>query len=129
MKILARPVSRGVGEGPLLISEKPISFLGDVDPKTGIIINKENPLYKKSIANKVLAFPYGVGSTVGSYVMYQLKKNGVAPAAIINENAETIIIVGAIISDIPLVEGVRINSLKGYTYAIVNAYEGWIHVR
>ncbi|MCD6502902.1 MAG: hypothetical protein DRN30_01225 [Thermoplasmata archaeon] len=128
MKIRARAISKGVGEGPLLISDKPISFLGDVDPRTGIIINKENPLYGKKITGKVLAFPCGVGSTVGSYVMYQMRKNGTAPAAIINESAETIIIVGAIISNIPLVDSVRITELKGFKYAVVNAYEGWIEV-
>lgn len=58
----------------------------------------------KCLSGKVLVFPHGKGSTVGSYVMYQLKKNNVAPAAIINRSAEPIVVVGAIISDIPMVD-------------------------
>jgi predicted aconitase with swiveling domain len=41
---------------------------------------------------------------VGSYVLLQLKKNGVAPCAIINEEAEPIVVVGAIISGIPMAD-------------------------
>jgi uncharacterized protein len=52
----------------------------------------------------VLVFPGGKGSTVGSYLIYQLKKNGVAPAAMINLRAEPIVAVGAIISGIPMVD-------------------------
>jgi len=54
----------------------------------------------------VLIFPGGKGSTVGSYVIYQLKKRGMAPKAMINLRAEAIVAVGAIISGIPLVDGV-----------------------
>jgi hypothetical protein len=54
----------------------------------------------------------GKGSTVGSYVIYQLKKNGAAPLAIINRDAETIVSVGAIISDIPMVDKIEIDSIE-----------------
>jgi hypothetical protein len=43
---------------------------------------------------------------VGSYVIYQLKKRGLAPAAMINLRSEPIVAVGAIISGIPLVDRV-----------------------
>ena len=49
-------------------------------------------------------FPKGKGSTVGSYVLYQLKKNGHAPAAIVNRETETIIATGCILAEIPLVD-------------------------
>ncbi|MBN2733306.1 MAG: DUF126 domain-containing protein [Methanomicrobiaceae archaeon] len=102
--IQGRGISKGQGKGALLKSSESISFLSGVDPETGIIIEKGHPLEGKSITGKVLAFPYGKGSTVGSYVLYALKKNNKAPCAIINEEAETIIAVGAIISDIPMVD-------------------------
>ncbi len=100
----AHIVSRGRGGGEALVSSKPISFLGSVDPKTGVIIEKGHELEGKSIKGKVLVFPGGKGSTVGSYVIYQLKKNGAAPAAMINVKSEPIVAVGAIISEIPLVD-------------------------
>lgn len=112
MKIKGRSISRGIGKGKVLLSSEAISFFGGVDPKTGIVIDKSNPLFGKCISGTVLAFPRGKGSTVGSFVMLQLKKNGVAPAAIINEEAEPIIAVGAIISKIPMLD-----KLKGDAYS------------
>lgn len=63
-----------------------------------------HPLKGKSIAGKVLAFPFGKGSTVGSYVLYALSRNGNAPAAIVNTDAEAIIATGAIIGRIPMID-------------------------
>lgn len=104
MKIKGRIISRGKGKGKVLMSKDALSFLGGIDPKTGIVIEKGHPLEGKNISGTVLVFPRGKGSTVGSYVMLQLKKNGKAPAAIINAEAEPIIVVGAIISKIPMLD-------------------------
>ncbi len=104
MEIAARPISRGKASGPALVSAEPVGFLGGVDPATGNVIEKGHPLEGKNVAGKVLVFPNGKGSTVGSYVMLQLARGGLAPAAIINISAEPIIAVGAIISKIPMVD-------------------------
>ncbi|MFA5077435.1 MAG: DUF126 domain-containing protein [Candidatus Micrarchaeia archaeon] len=104
MQVKGRIIARGKGKGKVLISKDAISFLGGVDPKTGVVIEKGHALEGKCIAGTVLVFPRGKGSTVGSYVILQLKKNGKAPAAIINAEAEPIIAVGAIISKIPMLD-------------------------
>ncbi|MDD5339980.1 MAG: DUF126 domain-containing protein [Candidatus ainarchaeum sp.] len=104
MEIKARSIARGKATGQALISHAAIGFLGGVDPATGKVMEKGHPLEGKNIAGKVLVFPNGKGSTVGSYVMLQLAKNKKAPAAIINVSAEPIIAVGAIISHIPMVD-------------------------
>jgi predicted aconitase with swiveling domain len=111
-KINCRAISNGRASGEALISAEPISFYGGVDPDSGIVIEKGHCLEGKSIAGKVLIFPYGKGSTVGSYILYRLKKNGKAPAAIINQETEPIVAVGAIISKIPLVDKPE-EALKG----------------
>lgn len=102
--IQARGISAGTGAGTLLVSSEPISFLSGVDPDSGVVIESGHPLEGKSIAGTVLAFPFGKGSTVGSYVIYALRRNNVAPSAIINTEAEPIIAVGAIIAEIPMVD-------------------------
>ncbi|MFP3949939.1 MAG: DUF126 domain-containing protein [Candidatus Micrarchaeia archaeon] len=112
MEIIARVISKGRARGEVLLSRDPISFLGGVDPKTGIVQEKGHVLEGKSVAGKVLVFPRGKGSTVGSYVMLGMKKNGVAPAAIVNLEAETIIAVGAIISGIPMLDKPETNILE-----------------
>jgi len=112
MQVNARSICKGIAEGDALVSTDAISFFGSVDAKSGIVVEKGHPLEGKCVKGKVLVFPRGKGSTVGSYVILQLKKNGVAPVAIINEEAEPIIAVGAIISEIPMVD-----KLEGGAYA------------
>ena len=131
MRIRARGVSKGIARGEALVSKSKISFLGDVDAKSGVIVDRKSDIYGESIANKVLVFPSGKGSTVGTYVLLQLKKNGIAPLAIINERTEVIIAVGAIIAEIPLVDMPEVNVfeiLKSGDIVTVNATEGWIEV-
>ncbi|TXT62954.1 MAG: hypothetical protein BAJALOKI1v1_820014 [Promethearchaeota archaeon] len=111
MKIRGRSIVPGCVIAKSIISTKPISFLGDVNPNTGIITDKFNPLRGQSIVNRCLIFPYGKGSTVGSYILYQLRKNNKAPASIVNIKAEAIVAVGAIISDIPMIDEVAIENI------------------
>ncbi|HMA04970.1 MAG TPA: DUF126 domain-containing protein [Methanomicrobiales archaeon] len=102
--IRARGLSGGRGRGPLLVSPEPISFLGGVDPETGEVIEKGHPLFGRRVGGTILVFPHGKGSTVGSYVIYALARNGRAPAAMVNTEAEPIIVVGAIIAGVPLID-------------------------
>ncbi len=112
MMIKGRVIRYGKAEGEALVSGQPIGFLGGVDPDTGIFIEKGHPLEGKSVKGKVLVFPTGKGSTVGSYVLYRMKKNGVAPIAIINEECEPIVAVGVIISDIPCVDKIGMDKIR-----------------
>ena len=102
--IKCRIISKGKDSGNALVTKEPISFLGGVDPKTGIVIDKKHELYNECITDKILVIPSGKGSTVGSYVIYQMAKNNTAPRAIICQKAEPIIAIGAIISKIPMVD-------------------------
>ncbi|MEM2904154.1 MAG: DUF126 domain-containing protein [Candidatus Bathyarchaeia archaeon] len=104
MQIRCRRVSRGVAEGPALVSSEPISFFGMVDPKSGIIQDRRHGLYGQTVAGKVLVFPHGKGSTVGSYVIYQLAVGKRAPLAMVCKEAEPIVAVGAIMAGIPMVD-------------------------
>ncbi len=128
MILSGRKISKGLAEGEVLKSTSPISFLGGVDPKTGIIMDKNSNACGKSIKDKIFVFPMGKGSTVGSYVIYQLKKNGTAPLAIINKEAETIVSVGAIISDIPMVDKIEIESIEEGKKVKVNGDKGTVEI-
>ena len=105
-----RVIFKGEVEGEALVSKEPIGFLGGVDPATGELLEGENK--GQSIKDKILVFPTGKGSTVGSYTLYRLKHSGMAPVAIINEECETITAVGCIISEIPCVDQVEIGRLE-----------------
>ncbi|MEM3953084.1 MAG: DUF126 domain-containing protein, partial [Nitrososphaerota archaeon] len=70
MKVKGRVIKKGKVRGEALRSTQPISFLGGVDPETGIVIEKGHELEGRSIAGKILVFPRGKGSTVSSYILY-----------------------------------------------------------
>jgi predicted aconitase with swiveling domain len=128
MKLKGKKVVGGKAEGELVVSQKPLSFLGGVDPETGIVTDAESDIRGESIAGKILAFPRGKGSTVGSYVIYALKKNGKAPRAIIVGEAETIVATGAIIAGIPMVQGIDVSKLKSGMKAKVDAETGEVEI-
>ena len=101
-----------MAEGEALTTKQSISFYGGVDPNTGEVIEKGHELQGKSVKGKILVFPNGKGSTVGSYTLYRMKKNGTAPAGMINKECETVVAVGAIISEIPCVDKIDISKIK-----------------
>jgi predicted aconitase with swiveling domain len=107
-----RVIKSGRAEGPALVSAASISFLGGVDPDNGVVLEAGHPLQGRSVAGTVLVFPTGKGSTVGSYTILRLARNGRAPAAIVNAESEAIVAVGAIIADIPMVDQVDIALIR-----------------
>jgi predicted aconitase with swiveling domain len=110
-QIKGRTIKAGRAAGTALVSPEPIGFLGGVDPETGIVIEKGHPLEGRCVSGRVLVFPTGKGSTVGSYTLYRLARNQKGPAAIVNQRSEAIVAVGAIISDIPMVDLVDVSSI------------------
>ncbi len=105
-----------------------ISFFGGVDPDTGIIIERGHELEGQSISGKVLVFPTGKGSTVGSYTLYRLKYNGKAPAAILNAECETITAVGCIIAEIPCIDQLPIENLRSGMRVRVDGQAGRVEI-
>jgi len=111
-QLKGRIIYKGKAEGEALVTSQPISFYGGVDPATGVIIEKGHELQGQSVKDKILVFPTGKGSTVGSYTLYRMKKNDTAPAGMINNECETVVAVGVIISEIPCVDKIDISKIK-----------------
>jgi predicted aconitase with swiveling domain len=112
VKMQGRIIKAGEAEGIALVSQEPIGFLGGIDPETGQVIEPGHSLLGACVANRVLVFPTGKGSTVGSYTLYRMAAAGTAPAAIINAESEAIVAVGAIIAEIPMVDQVDITTIR-----------------
>ncbi len=128
MELKGRKIFTGTAKGEAIVSSEGISFYGGVDPENGNVVEKGHPLEGKSVSGKILVFPQGKGSTVGSYTLYQMKKNGVAPKAIINKECETIVAVGAIISEIPCVDSIDIEKIKDGDEIEVDAENGIVKI-
>jgi predicted aconitase with swiveling domain len=97
-------VAKGHVKGVALVSRSPISYLGGVDPETGRIVEKGHELEGITISGRVLVYPVGKGSTAGSFQLYELARRNKAPKAIINLRADPVTAIGAIISNIPMVD-------------------------
>jgi len=111
LSLIGRVIKDGRAAGKALVSPSPIGFLGGVDPDSGTIVERGHPLEGQSVSGRVLVFPTGKGSTVGSYTLYRLARNHLAPAAIINAESEPIVAVGAIISEIPMVDSIDLSQI------------------
>ena len=111
MKLQGRSIFSGTAQGEALVTSQAISFFGGIEPETGVVVERGHELEGQCIAGRVLVFPTGKGSTVGSYTLYRLKHNGHAPLAILNAECETITAVGCIIAEIVCVDQLPIHNI------------------
>ena len=128
MKLTGRVIYPGRAEGETLVTSMGISFFGGVDPESGVVVERGHELEGCCIAGKVLVFPTGKGSTVGSYTLYRLKKAGLAPAAIVNARCETITAVGCIIAEIPCLDQVPIEQIPNGKRVVVDSQNAFVEM-
>jgi predicted aconitase with swiveling domain len=128
MKWQGRKIYTGQATGEALVTKMGISFFGGVDPESGVVVERGHELEGQSIAGKVLVFPTGKGSTVGSYTLYRLKMGSTAPIAIVNAECETITAVGCIIAEIPCVDRIPIEQLYTGEKLLVDGERGMVSV-
>ena len=126
MILKGRTIFPGHASGLILVSRQGISFYGGVDPEFGTVVEKGHDLEGQCIAGRLLVFPGGKGSTVGSYTLFRLAKNGKAPAGIINASCETITAVGCIIGEIPCIDQVDITLIPDGIQATLDAENGQV---
>jgi predicted aconitase with swiveling domain len=128
MKLSGRKIYPGRVEGKALVTSMAISFFGGVDPDTGVVVERGHELEGQSVSGRVLVFPTGKGSTVGSYTLYRLRINGKAPAAIVNAECEPITAVGCIIAEIPCVDQIPIDRLKTGVRLVVDGEKATVKI-
>ncbi len=128
MTLQGRKIFGGKARGRALVSVEGISFFGGVNPDTGIVEEEGHPLQGTSVSGRVLVFPRGKGSTVGSYTLYRMKKTGTAPIAILNRDCETIVAVGAIIAEIPCMDRIDIDQIRDDAELLVDADNGMVEI-
>lgn len=125
-------VCKGKAEGEALVTKDPIAFFGGVRPEDGVITDKYHELCGTSIAGKVLLFPQEKGSAGGSSQIYELMVCQMAPAAMINLTAGSIVAVGAISADIPMMDKLESDPylhIETGDWVSVDADQGLVTVR
>ncbi len=129
-KILkGRKIVEGKAEGVAIVTKEPLSFMGSINPKTGQIIERGHQVEGEFLKGKVFVFPTSKGSTGGSYMLYDVVKNGVGPVGIVNAKAESVVVIGAIVADLPMVDQVDIDQIQTGDYVIIDADAGTVTVR
>lgn len=109
--IRCKCIVKGIAHGEALVSDTPINFLTMIDPRNGEVRDPNHQLYGDTLKDRIFVFPYSVGSSVGAYLLYRLKKNLSAPLAIICSNRMDITTAsGCAISNIPAVQ-LKCNSI------------------
>jgi predicted aconitase with swiveling domain len=130
LRFKGRAYVRGMVTGELLPSLQPVSFLGGVDPKTGVIRDPQHELFGTSIKGKIFAVPRTVGSSVGAYVIYGMAKSGTAPSGVVTQIGDINLVSGCAISNLPLIAEIDISKLvklKG-KMATLNGEKGYLEV-
>jgi predicted aconitase with swiveling domain len=123
-----RPICAGTAEGEALVTTMGISFFGGVDPDSGVVVEKGHELEGQTVAGKILVFPTGKGSTVGSYTIYRLSKAGKAPLAILNAECEPITAVGCIIAGIPCIDQIPIEQIATGDHLRLDGTDGLVEM-
>ena len=73
-------------EGKAMVTDVPITYLGYVNRDTGVIVESGHPLDGRAIADTILIYPKGSGSTVAPYVLMGLLYQKKGPLAIVNRD-------------------------------------------
>lgn len=84
--------------GACLALTAPISFWGGVDPASGAIIDARHPERGQNIAGRILALPGTIGSSSASAVLLELVHAGKAPAALLMDAPDAILLLGLVVA-------------------------------
>lgn len=93
-----RVLAPGSATAPLVRLDEAVSFWGGYDPERGVINDRAHPQFGLSLAGMVVAMPHGRGSSSSSSVLAEALRIGTGPAALVLEEPDSILVVGALVA-------------------------------
>jgi len=112
IRLRGHKLNGGKVRGIAIVSVDSLSFWGGVNFKTGIVNERGHDIEGQSIAGKILICPSGKGSGGGSTRLYDMSLRKVAPIAIVNSKADVVMVIGAIISKIPMMDSFDVDPVS-----------------
>ncbi len=100
--LTGKAIVKGQVAGKAIVSETPLSFFLSINTDTGEIIEEGHALRGMCIADSVLVYPFGKGSSGDCLRLWRASNHGVAPVALINREPDFVHVQGAIITGIPM---------------------------
>jgi len=126
-----RGICSGSEKGEALVTKQEISFLGGVDPETGIITEVGHELNGRSLREKILVLPALKGSAGAMWIIIRLAARKMGPKAIIVSKADTILVGAVIMAGIPTVDslpGDQSQLFKSGDWLRVNGTNGTVEL-
>jgi len=124
-KILkGRGLSSGITEGKAIVTSQPFSISAAFtfpliqSSKKLKVADRTHELYKKDVKDKILIFPYPIGTTTLGFVLLETIHRETAPKAIVCEIGEPLMSSGALIADIffdikfPIIDQISFKELE-----------------
>jgi uncharacterized protein len=90
-------VTSGTARGSVLKLDEPVSFWGGIGA-SGSIIDVHHPQHGAVVTGRILVMRTGRGSSSGAYVLAELLREGLAPAALILTEPDGIVATGALVA-------------------------------
>ena len=131
-RIRCRKVVRGHGSGPALVGKTRLSFWGGFDAQSGVITEQNSILQNEEVGGKVLVFISSKGSSEASRVMAAAKRNGKAPAAIINTEIDAMVVLACVTCGIPMVTDLSedpFTAVASGDFVSVDADNGYVEIK
>ena len=88
----------GTARGDLFLLGGPLSMWGGLDPESGEIIDRRHPQSGDVLTDRVVAMPFGRGSSSSSAVLLEAVRLGTAPAAFLLLETDPILALGATVA-------------------------------
>ena len=93
----ARVLAPGRASAAAVVLSEPLSLWGGMDPATGAVVDRRHPQAGASLRGAVVVMPYGRGSSSTSSVLAEAIRAGTAPAALVLEEPDSILALGALV--------------------------------
>lgn len=128
MRFDAVRLTPGAAAGRLLVLTEPLSFYGGVDPETGVIVQTGHPRNGECLTGRVLALPRSTGSTVGSWTLLRMARLGTAPAAVVSQATDAVLVTGTLAGGIVHLDGLAVDPARDGAEATIPADGDWLEV-
>ena len=89
----------GEAAGHVVALDEPLSFWGGFDVDDGTIIDHAHPQFGTDLAGAIVCLPGGRGSSSASSVLAEAIRTGTAPAALVLDRPDEILVLGAIVAE------------------------------
>lgn len=96
---------KGIGsrvEGEAMVANDNFSARYDLDRIKGVFSRPDHQLAGQSYKDKILVLNTAKGGVASAWMLYEMKTRGICPAAILFNSANTILVQGAALADLPM---------------------------